>query len=211
MGLHYHHLVFGRQTLARQEKIGSIVAYGADLSSPDEGPQLLGGREIALLVNCFQFHMATVSPTRWPYIQYRSGPPGFVHHLGGQTIGFADHQGNQQYVSVGNIEANGKVALFVADMPVRSRLKVFGTARIVEADQDPELMERLRRLDGGARVAARCERSILIDVEAYDWNCRRSLVPQYTEEQVYARMRPYIDEITALRAEMDRLRSLAGG
>lgn len=209
MGLRYHHLVFGEQTLERQEKAGSIVAYGADLTSPDEGPQLVGAREIALLVNCFQFHMATVSPTGWPYIQYRSGPRGFLHHLGGQQIGFADHRGNEQFVSVGNIESSGRVALFVADLPVRMRLKVFGRATVVEAEQDPELLERLRQLEGGDRVAARCDRSILIDIEAYDWNCRRSLVPQYTEEQVRARVAPYSDEIVALRAEVDQLRRSA--
>ncbi|AWT57651.1 pyridoxamine 5'-phosphate oxidase family protein [Mycolicibacterium smegmatis] len=207
MGMHYHHLIFGPQTLARQNASGSIVAYGGDLDSADQGPQALGDREIHLLVNCFQFHMATLSPTGWPYIQYRSGPRGFLHHVGERTIGFADHQGNQQYVTVGNIEANGKVALFVADMPVRARLKLFGTARIVEADEDPDLLQRLRSLPNGLQVGAKCERSILIDVEAYDWNCRRSLVPQYTEEQVRARMQPYLDEITALRAEVDRLRA----
>ena len=211
MGSRYHHLAFGDKTLARQEKAGSIVAYGADLASPDTGAHPLSGREISLIANCFQFHLATVTPAGWPYIQYRSGPRGFLHHLGGQRIGFADHQGNQQFVSVGNIESNGRVALFIADLPVRARLKVFGTARIVDAEHDPQLLERLRSLGEGRYVAARCERSIVIDVEAFDWNCRRSLVPQYTEDQVRARMQPYIDEISALRAEVDRLRSRGRG
>lgn len=206
MGAHYHHLAFGREALARQEATGSVVAYGADMDTPDEGIQLLGGREIALLTNCFQLHLATITPAGWPYIQYRSGPRGFLHHLGGQRIGFADHRGNQQFVSVGNIESNGRAALFIADFPVRARLKLFGKARVVEADEDPDLLDRLLRLDGGARVAAQCERSIVIDVEAFDWNCRRSLVPQYTEDQVRARMQPYVDEINLLRSEVQRLR-----
>lgn len=206
MGLRYHHLVFGDRTLDRQRTAGSIVAYGADLADADEGPQLLTGREIALLVNSFQFHLATVSPTGWPYIQYRSGPKGFLHHLGGQQLGFADHHGNEQFVTVGNIESDGRVAMFVADLPTRTRLKVFGTATVIDAQQDPELLERLRSLDGGGRVAARCDRSIVIDVQAFDWNCRRSMVPQYTEEQVRARVQPYIDEVAALRAELDGLR-----
>lgn len=210
MGLRYHHLAFGTEALARQRKAGSIVAYGADLDCPDHGPQELGDREISLLTNCFQFHLATVTPAGWPYLQYRSGPRGFLHHLGGQKIGFADHQGNRQFVSVGNIEASGRVALFIADLPVRTRLKLFGTARVVDADMDPDLLEQLRRLDDGATVGARCERSIIIDVEAFDWNCQRSMVPQYTEEEVQRRIAPYIDELTALRAEVEKLRIRAG-
>lgn len=206
MGTHYHHIAFGEEALTRQGLAGSVVAYGADLDSPDEGIQQLGDREIALLRNSFQLHLATVTPAGWPYVQYRSGPRGFVHHLGGQRIGFADHAGNQQFVSVGNIEHDGKVALFVADLPLRRRLKVFGTAQVIEADEDPQLLERLKHLDDGRRVAARCERSIIIDVEAFDWNCSRSLVPQYTEEQVRDRVQPYIEQINALRDEVDRLR-----
>ncbi len=49
MGSRYHHLAFGPQAVARQEAAGSIVAYGADLDEPDQGPQLLGDRELALV------------------------------------------------------------------------------------------------------------------------------------------------------------------
>lgn len=167
----------------------------------------MGDRELALVRESFQFHMATVTPSGWPYVQYRSGPVGFLHHLGGQTIGFADHRGNQQFVSVGNIADNGRVALFLADFPLKRRLKVFGTARVVDADDDPQLLDRLRDLGDGRRISARCERSIVIDVEAFDWNCSRSLIPQYTDEAVRARIRPYIDEINDLRAEVDSLRA----
>ncbi|TWH51552.1 hypothetical protein L612_002600000620 [Rhodococcus rhodochrous J38] len=207
MGLRYHHLAFGPEAVVRQEAAGSIVAYGADLDEPDQGPQPLGDRELAVVRESFQFHMATVTPSGWPYLQYRSGPIGFLHHLGGQTIGFADHRGNQQFVSVGNIADNGKVALFLADLPLKRRLKVFGTARVVDADDDPQLLDRLRDLGNGRRISARCERSIVIEVEAFDWNCSRSLIPQYTDEAVRARISPYIDEINDLRAEVDSLRA----
>lgn len=149
--------------------------------------------------------MATVTPTGWPYVQYRSGPVGFVHHLGDNRIGFADFRGNQQFVSVGNLHTNNRVAIFVADYPHKSRLKVFGRARVINAVDDPDLLERLSRLDDG-RIAATCERSIVIDVEAFDWNCSRSIVPQYTAEQVHERVQPYIDQIEKLHAEIAELK-----
>ncbi|WP_067696962.1 pyridoxamine 5'-phosphate oxidase family protein [Nocardia jejuensis] len=206
MGQRYHHLAFGAETLARQRAVGSITAYGADLTAPIAAPQELDSREIALIKSVFQFQMATVTPAGWPYIQYRSGPPGFLHHLGGSRIGFADFHGNQQFVSVGNIDSNGKVALFLADYPLKQRLKVFGHATVVDAADDPELLARLRKI-GNAEIAARCERSIVIDVEAFDWNCSRSLIPQYRREEVQALNQRHADEIARLRAELDEART----
>lgn len=201
----YERLIFGAHALTRQ---GRADDYSTDLlNSPiaDSEVQKLGGREIAMVTEAFQVHLATVSPAGWPYVQYRSGPRGFIRHLGDQTIAFADHQGNRQFASVGNIESNGKVALFIADMPLRKRLKLLGTARVIDASTEPELLERLSRLDDGARIAARGERSIVIEVEAFDWNCSRSLIPQYTEDQVKQRITPLVDEIHQLRAQVEQL------
>ncbi len=204
MGHRYQHLVFGKNALARQREVGSIVAYGDGLAEPDTGPQPVGSREISLLTSVFQFHMATVTPEGWPYVQYRSGPSGFLHHLGGNRFGFPEFHGNQQFVSIGNIESDGKVALFVADYPKKTRIKVFGRAHVHEPDDDPKLFDQLRHI-GGAEIATRCERGITIEVEAFDWNCSRSLIPQYTAQEVRDRVQPYIDEIAAMQARIDEL------
>lgn len=180
------------------------IVYGA-VSPSDEGPQLVDDREIAMLTSAFAFHMATVTPAGWPYVQYRSGPPGFVHHLGGNRFGFADFRGNQQFVSVGNIAHDDRVALFLADYPLRRRMKAFGRATTIEAADDPELLARLRTVDGG-QIAAQCERSVVIEIEAFDWNCGRSIVPQYRMEEVRERVQPYIDQIHGLQDEVAALK-----
>lgn len=209
MGQRYQDIAFGPRSRERQCRVGSDVAYGEGNAAAESTPQDLSGREIAMLTGVFQFHLATVTPSGWPYVQYRSGPRGFLHHLGGNHIGFADFHGNQQFVSVGNLESDGRVALFLADFPRKRRLKLFGRAQVVEARDDPHLLDVLQQLDDG-RIAARCERSIVIDIEAFDWNCSRSLVPQYTADEVRERTEPYIaqikslqDEVTALRARLD--------
>lgn len=158
-----------------------------------------------MLTEAFQFQMSTVTPDGWPYIQYRSGPTGFVHHLGENKIGFADFAGNRQFVSVGNLETNDRVALFVADYPHRMRLKVFGRATVFDATDHPDLVEQLSLVNDG-RIAARIEHCIVIDVEAFDWNCSRSIVPQYTAEQVRERAEPYIAEIAKLHDEIAELK-----
>lgn len=204
MGRRYSHIAFGPQALARQDDAGSVVAYGADLASPDDGPQEITDREVRLLTSVFQFHLASITPQGWPYIQYRSGPPGFLHHLGGNRFGFPDFPGNQQFVSVGNIEADDRIALFVADLPRRTRIKVFARARVVDAVDDPGLATTLRYIEG-REIATRVERCVTLDVEAFDWNCSRSLIPQYTAEMIADRTAPYVARITELHDENARL------
>jgi predicted pyridoxine 5'-phosphate oxidase superfamily flavin-nucleotide-binding protein len=77
--------------------------------------------------------MATVSETGWPYVQHRGDPPGFVKVLGPNLIGFADFKGNRQLVSTGKLDITDRVALFMMDYPRRTRLKLLGHARVLDA------------------------------------------------------------------------------
>lgn len=175
---HYHHLMFGPAAIARQKIDGSFTAYGSQTERPDDGPMPLDTREKAIIRAVDQFQIATVAETGWPYIQYRSGPKGFLQVLDDRTLGFADFAGNHQYVTAANLDHDDRVALFLVDYPLRQRLKLYGRARTVEASGDPELLNRLKNL-GDRTVGAICERSVVIDVEAFDWNCTRSIIPRY--------------------------------
>ncbi len=201
MSNRYARLMFGRGALERQRAEGSYAVYGANADRDDDGPDHLDEREIGLLSSVFQFHLATATADGYPYIQYRSGPRGFLHHLGEDTIGFADFHGNAQFVSVGNIDDNGRIAMFVADYPRKIRLKLFGHATVVDAAEDPELLSRLMTV-GDSRIAARAERSIVITIEAFDWNCSRSLVPQYDRDYVRALNQAHAAETAELRARI---------
>jgi uncharacterized protein len=67
------------------------------------------------------FYMATVSGSGWPYVQHRGGPPGLVKVLNEKTLDFADFRGNRQYISLGNINADDRVALIAVDYTPDSR------------------------------------------------------------------------------------------
>lgn len=203
MGTRYHRIAYGDAARIRQRTVAGVTDPTPGPEPTDDGPQELTSREIRMLTGAFAFHLATVTESGWPYVQYRSGPTGFVHHLDGNRIAFADFRGNRQFVSAGNIDTDGRVALFVADYPLRKRLKVFGRATISD---DPELLDHLRHVTDGVTSAV-CERSIVIDVEAFDWNCSRSLVPQYTDAQVRERVQPYIDRIDELQKEVADLKA----
>ena len=58
----------------------------------------------------------------------------------GRRLAWAEFHGNNQFVSTGNIDRDGRVCLFFIDYPLRRQLKVFGHARVVETDEDPALL-----------------------------------------------------------------------
>ena len=66
-----------------------------------------------------------------------------------RTIAFADLRGNTQYISVGNLQHDDRVALFLMDYARQSRLKILGRAKIHEGDADAA------KLIGSLRVRGR--------------------------------------------------------
>jgi len=144
------------------------------------------------------FYQATVSESGWPYVQFRGGPAGFLKVIDSRTIGYADFGGNTQYLSVGNLNADARIALILMDYPNRARLKLWGRARIAHAVDDPELLATLTVPDYKARV----ERAIVISIEAFDWNCPQHITPRYTEAEVEAAVAPLRAEIESLRARV---------
>ncbi|ORI24333.1 pyridoxamine 5'-phosphate oxidase family protein [Rhodococcus sp. 1168] len=198
---HYHHLMFGPSAIERQKATGSYTAYGSQTERPDDGPIPLDSREKQIIREADQFHIATIAESGWPYIQYRSGPTGFLQILDDSTLGFADFAGNNQYVTTSNIDHDGRVALFLVNYPLRQRLKLYGRARVVEADADPELLARLKDL-GTRTVAAKSDRSIVIDIEAFDWNCTRSIIPRYDKAYLSELSKVYQRKAAEREAEL---------
>src|SRR5262249_39808587 len=77
---------------------------------------------------------ATANRDGQPYIQHRGGPPGFLRVLDDHTIAFADYKGNRQFITQGNLADNPKAYLFLIDYAQRRRVKIWGTASVVEGD-----------------------------------------------------------------------------
>ena len=109
---HYHHLAFGPDALNRQQRNGSYLAYGRHTERADDGPQRLDDRELLMIRRADQFCLATVTPNGWPYLQYRSGPAGFVRYLPEtDRLRFIDLPGNNQFVTLGNLAADDRLPL----------------------------------------------------------------------------------------------------
>jgi predicted pyridoxine 5'-phosphate oxidase superfamily flavin-nucleotide-binding protein len=146
--------------------------------------------------------LATANSEGQPYIQHRGGPAGFLKVLDEHTIGFADFAGNRQYITQGNLEENPKAQLFLIDYVNRRRIKVWGTARVVEGDG-----AALRRLMP-AGYRARPEQVMLFTVTAWDVNCPQHIPQRFEAADVAAAIESRDQRIAALEAEVKRLRQV---
>jgi predicted pyridoxine 5'-phosphate oxidase superfamily flavin-nucleotide-binding protein len=158
--------------------------------------------EVAFIGQRDSFYMATVSETGWPYVQHRGGPPGFLHVLDDRTLGFADFRGNRQYISLGNVAANDRVALILMDYTQRRRLKIYAHIEARDLANDPALAARLA-MPG---YKGRPERALLLHLDAFDWNCPQHITPRFTEAELTAILAPVRARLEALEAENKALR-----
>jgi predicted pyridoxine 5'-phosphate oxidase superfamily flavin-nucleotide-binding protein len=138
------------------------------------------------------FYLGTSNADGQPYIQHRGGAKGFLKVIDENTLGFADFAGNAQYISIGNLDENNKVFIFLMDYPNQRRIKIWGTSEIVEGDD--ALLQQLN--DDG--YTGKPQRSFLFHIEAWDANCPQHIMPRWTEEKiapVVANLKARVDEL----------------
>jgi predicted pyridoxine 5'-phosphate oxidase superfamily flavin-nucleotide-binding protein len=158
--------------------------------------------EKAFIAERDSFYLATVSETGWPYMQHRGGRVGFLGILDDQTIGFADYRGNRQYISMGNLDHDDRVALFLMDYPSRTRLKILGHAAVYEGEAAAPYIGQLTSPEERRFT----ERVVLIRVAAFDWNCQQYITPRFTEEQVAKVIAPLRQQLVEAQEENNILR-----
>ncbi|KMO67469.1 pyridoxamine 5'-phosphate oxidase family protein [Mycolicibacterium chlorophenolicum] len=204
MSKRYGAIAFTDDVRAVQAEHGSETFYGrkADAGARSPGPDPLTEDEKEFLAERDGFYLASIGETGWPYVQFRGGTAGFVHVLDDRTIGWADFRGNLQYISTGNMAGDDRVALIAVDYAHRRRLKIFGHARIVTADEDADLLHSLSDDSYDAVV----ERAVVVAVEAYDWNCPQHITPRFTVAELDSALAPTRSRLAALEAENADLR-----
>jgi predicted pyridoxine 5'-phosphate oxidase superfamily flavin-nucleotide-binding protein len=156
----------------------------------------------AFLSELDMFYLGTANADGQPYIQHRGGSPGFLKVVDEKTLGFADFGGNRQYITLGNLSENPKAFIFLMDYAHSRRIKLWGTARVVEGDQ--ALLDRLRDPDYPGNV----ERAIIFTIEAWDVNCPQHIHKRFSQRQIA----PVIEKLEARIAELEaELRQAKGG
>ncbi|UVK41924.1 pyridoxamine 5'-phosphate oxidase family protein [Mesorhizobium sp. AR07] len=146
--------------------------------------------------------LSTANGDGQPYIQHRGGPAGFLKVLDEKTIGFADFAGNRQFITQGNLADNPQAFLFLIDYAHRQRIKLWGTACVVE--NDAELMAKLMPRD----YKARPEQVILFAVSAWDANCPQHIPQRFEAADVAAALGERDRRIERLEQEIARLKGM---
>lgn len=187
-------LAFTDSVRRAQEK-----CYGA---TPVPGPVKENDRltpdEVAFIELRDSFYLSSVSETGWPYVQHRGGAIGFLRVIDESRLAFADYKGNRQLLTTGNVAMNDRVCLFLMDYPRRTRLKILGRVRVVDAREDAGLVEQV----AAPELRGRVERVFLIEVVGYDWNCPKYITPRFTAAEVAEAVKPLRERIALLEAEL---------
>ena len=207
MARNYRHTLFNDAVKVLQERHGSRAAYLKMDAGADGTPDTLTAKELDYIALRDSFYMASVNADGWPYMQHRGGPAGFLRHIEGNRIGFADYRGNKQYITTANLAGNDRVSLFLMDYPNKDRLKLVGHAHSIELADDPALVTSL--MPEGYRAVP--ERAFLIDVIGWEWNCSQHITPRFTETEISAAIQPMAAELNQLRAENAALRTQLSG
>lgn len=173
-----------------QARDGSRAQYARAFESGDELRNAeLGPDEAAFIHAQRSFYMATVSETGWPYVQHRGGAPGFLRVVDAKTLSFADLPGNRQFISVGNVAQDNRVALILMDYTHRQRLKLLGRLSVEESPG-----------------TGRTERTMTIHVEAFDWNCPKYIPMRFEADDVQRALDERDRRIAELEAQLAEAR-----
>ena len=88
----------------------------------------------AFIERCAMFFIATADLEGHPDCSYKGGMPGFVRVLDSDTLAVPDYDGNGMYRTWGNVRINPNVGLLFLDFEQPKRLRVNGTAQVLEDD-----------------------------------------------------------------------------
>ena len=128
--------------------------------------------------------LGTANGNGQPYIQHRGGSPGFIEVVDRKTLRIADRPGNRQYISLGNLSENDQAFLFFIDYETKTRIKIWGSARIDALDDTTG------------------QRAIVFTVKAWDVNCQKYLPSLYRQRTVEAATAKLTARIEALEREL---------
>lgn len=185
---------------ALQERKGSRKSY-ARMESNASWETTITPELHAFIAAQTSVFLATASADGQPYVQHRGGPAGFLKVLDGKTIAFVDYTGNRQYITAGNLAENPKAQLFLIDYANQRRIKIWGTARVVEGDA--QLVAKL--MPEGYR--ARPEQVMSFTVSAWDANCPQHIPQRFEAADVAAALAERDARIAKLESELIALKN----
>ena len=193
-------VAFSQSVKAVQSRKGSRKAYAEQEEAGSWQTGISDDLKVFIEAQTSVF-LGTASADGQPYIQHRGGPAGFLRVLDATTIGFVDYAGNRQFITTGNLAENDKAYLFLIDYAQRRRIKIWGTARVIEGDA---------AMTAGllpVGYSARAEQVIVFSVATWDANCPQHIPQRLEAADVAAALAARDAKIIALEAELSEMRT----
>lgn len=191
----YAELLFQGHVADLQKAEGSFERYQA--LYPHRTQEALRPQDIGFIQERDSFYIASTSPDGWPYMQHRGGPRGFLQVIGDTRLACLDYHGNQQFITMGHLAKDDRVALFMMDYMNKTRLKLLGRATLVPlAEADPDTVQRL------SPQGTKAERVLTIDITALDWNCPKYIPQLYPADVVQSVIGGRMGELEAENAAL---------
>ncbi len=195
-------IAFTHTVKAIQNRKGSRRAYAQMEENGGWSTQV--NDKLALFISSQRsFFLASSNAEGQPYIQHRGGPPGFLKILDDKTLAFVDYRGNRQFITQGNLSENAKAFIFLIDYSRKARVKIWGTAEVIE--DSPELLKQL--MPPPEEYRAIPEQIIKFHIEAFDFNCPQHIPQRFEAEDVERALKERDQEILALK---EKIRELEG-
>jgi predicted pyridoxine 5'-phosphate oxidase superfamily flavin-nucleotide-binding protein len=187
-------VAFTSAVKSAQERLGSRKSY-ARMEQGHGWSRTITEELATFIAERDSLYLGTASADGQPYIQHRGGKPGFLKVLDERTLAFADFSGNRQHISMGNLSENDRAFVFLMDYPNRRRIKVWGTAKIVEGDH--ALLQQLT----DDHYPGKPQRVVLFRIEAWDVNCPQHILPRWTEEELAPNLESLRNRVDELERE----------
>jgi uncharacterized protein len=92
------------------------------------------------------------------------------------------------------------------DYPNRRRLKIYAHVEAKGLVADPELAAGLTTPGYRAKV----ERTLVMHLAAFDWNCPQHITPRFSEAELAPALAPLWDRLQALESENKALHARLG-
>lgn len=108
------------------------------------------------------FVLATLGSSGWPWVVYRSGPVGFVQHLEGASVGWAEFTATDL---ADCIVSDNAMALVFVDRASGNQLKLTGNLQLYAVRDRPDLALRLALDDCATPIALLAE----FELTAFEW------------------------------------------
>lgn len=201
----YAEILFINEVRALQERAGSASKYEQLYAKRTK--ETLDEDDRSFIETRESFYIASISSTGWPYVQHRGGPKGFLKIIGENRLGFADYPGNRQFVTMGHVANNDRIALFLMDYERRARLKMLGRITMQHAEDSDSALCQLLATPGEAKI----ERVATIDIVAADWNCPKYIPQMAGVDTVNAFVESQLKQLTEenelLKAQLAKLQS----